>query len=240
MAWAKFDDRYDDNRKIKRAWRLCPAAVGLHVMASTYSSRHGTDGIVDLAWLEEKIPQPKQLKKTIDVLVEAGLFDVLDGESFAIHDFLEYNPSKAQVEREREWDRRRKELHRDPDLVAAIRARDEDRCRYCGVLVNWKDRRGQGGATYDHIIPRGQNSLENVVVACRYCNFAKNGRTPEQAGMRLLDPGQIGSQNGPRSELGPNRVTSRDDLDTELAPAGSPTRPGPTRSTSTAHARSGG
>jgi 5-methylcytosine-specific restriction endonuclease McrA len=229
VSWAKFDDRYDDNRKVKRAWKRSGAAAALHVMAITYCCRHQTDGVVDLAWIEEKLPSPREREKVIGVLVDVGLFNVLDGETFEVNDFLEYNPSKAQVEREREWDRRRKELHRDPELVAAIRKRDQDRCRYCGVLVNWKDRRGQGGATYDHIVPRGANSFENVVVACRYCNYAKNNRTPEQAGMRLLSPGEIGNQNGPRSELGPNRVRSSSGLDVDLTPAGSPSRPVPSR-----------
>lgn len=202
MTWARFDDRYDDHPKIKKAWRKDPYAVGLHVMAITHCARHETDGLVDLAWIEEKIPQAKARSRTIDVLVDAGLFDALDGETFQVHDFLEYNPSREKVAQEREWDRRRKELHRDPELVAAIRSRDQDRCRYCGQLVNWKDRRGPTGGTYDHVIPRGPNSLENVVVACRRCNTAKGGRTPGEARMPLLTPGQMGSS----SDLAPGQV----------------------------------
>lgn len=88
---------------------------------------------------------------------------------------------------------RRMALHRDGDLRSMIRERDGDTCRYCGAGVNWTDRRGPYGATYDHIDPAGENSPENIVVACRGCNAAKGDRTPEQAGMILrstpdLDP----------------------------------------------------
>lgn len=60
--------------------------------------------------------------------------------------------------------------------------RDGSNCRYCGQDF-------QGDETIDHIIPKiqgGKEKLENMVMACRSCNSRKNGRTPEQAGMRLL------------------------------------------------------
>jgi hypothetical protein len=222
MTWAKFDDRYDDNRKVKRAWRAAPAAIGIHVMAITHSARHETDGLIDLDWLVEKLPNPKEREKTIRTLIDCGLLDPLDGEQFQVHDFLDFNPSREVNEREREWDRRRKELHRDPELVAAIRERDQDRCRYCGQLVNWRDRRGPTGGTYDHVTPRGPNSLANVVVACRRCNNTKGARTPDQALMPLLDPGQMGA----RSELGPGQVNGSDLIQGRPSPI---TRPVPSR-----------
>jgi len=59
--------------------------------------------------------------------------------------------------------------------------RDGYTCQYCG-----KETRQ---LTLDHVIPRhqgGQHTWENVVSACVFCNRHKAGRTPEQAGMRLL------------------------------------------------------
>ena len=90
----------------------------------------------------------------------------------------------------RDHERRGKRLDRHPELTAMIRKRDRDLCRYCGILVNFADRRGKTGGTYDHIDPFGGNSLANVVVACRRDNGLKRDRTPEQAGMVLLpEPG---------------------------------------------------
>ena len=64
-----------------------------------------------------------------------------------------------------------------------VYARDGGRCQYCGV----KMRRPQ--ITYDHVIPRahgGKTTWENIVFACVGCNQKKGGKTPEQAGMKLL------------------------------------------------------
>ncbi len=46
-----------------------------------------------------------------------------------------------------------------------------------------------GELTYDHVVPRSQGGKtvwDNIVTACQECNGRKAGRTPEQAGMRLL------------------------------------------------------
>ena len=99
MSWAKFDDRYDDNRKMKRAWRKDRASVGVHAMAITYCSRHRTDGIVDIDWLADRLPASREREKTLGVLVDVGLFEPLDdGEHWYVHDYLEYNPSRQARE----------------------------------------------------------------------------------------------------------------------------------------------
>ena len=62
-------------------------------------------------------------------------------------------------------------------------ARDEFRCQYCGT------RRAVHELNYDHVVPRvqgGKTVWENIVTSCYDCNSRKRGRTPEQAGMRLL------------------------------------------------------
>ncbi len=62
-------------------------------------------------------------------------------------------------------------------------ARDEFRCQYCGV------RRQVHELNYDHVVPRvqgGKTVWENIVTSCYACNSRKRGRTPDQAGMRLL------------------------------------------------------
>ena len=64
-----------------------------------------------------------------------------------------------------------------------IFARDDFTCQYCG--------RRTRDLTIDHVMPRrlgGGHSWENLVSACKACNHKKAGRTPAQAGMRLLKP----------------------------------------------------
>ena len=64
-----------------------------------------------------------------------------------------------------------------------VYTRDGGRCQYCGRRV------ARDEFTYEHVVPRvlgGKTAWDNVVVACMTCNQKKAGRTPEQAGMRLL------------------------------------------------------
>ncbi len=59
--------------------------------------------------------------------------------------------------------------------------RDRYTCQYCGKETCQ--------LTLDHIIPRyrgGEHTWENVVSACVPCNRRKAGRTPQEAGMRLI------------------------------------------------------
>ncbi len=61
--------------------------------------------------------------------------------------------------------------------------RDQYTCQYCS-----KETRH---LTLDHVVPRyrdGQHTWENVVSACVPCNRRKAGRTPQEAGMRLIHP----------------------------------------------------
>ena len=103
-------------------------------------------------------------------------------------------------------DRLRRAMRKEGDLRQNIKARDLDLCRYCGREVNWINRRGQMGATYDHVNPSGPTSFLNLVTACRSCNSKKRHRTPEQAGMRLLDPGTyLGTSDAPTQVPSPNQ-----------------------------------
>jgi 5-methylcytosine-specific restriction endonuclease McrA len=64
-----------------------------------------------------------------------------------------------------------------------IYRRDNNTCQYCGR------RKGSEELSVDHVVPRCQGGLttwENIVVACTECNARKAGRTPDQAGMKLL------------------------------------------------------
>lgn len=65
----------------------------------------------------------------------------------------------------------------------ALFSRDGHLCLYCGGEF------GRAHLTRDHVVPLsrgGRDVWENVVSACFQCNSRKGGRTPQQAGMRLL------------------------------------------------------
>lgn len=123
MAWARFDDLYDDNRKIKKAWRSDRAAIGLHAMAITYCSRHATDGLVDIEWVTERLPAPRERVRVIGVLVECELFEPVDAGVWRVHDFLDYNPSRADLTERRAKDAARKARGRDsPVRLESVRS----------------------------------------------------------------------------------------------------------------------
>jgi len=64
-------------------------------------------------------------------------------------------------------------------------ARDTNRCQYCGRKFRSSE------LSIDHVMPRsrgGRTLWTNVVCACLKCNVRKGGRTPDEAGMRLVQP----------------------------------------------------
>ena len=74
-----------------------------------------------------------------------------------------------------------------PEIRVRVLARDDYICRYCGS-------RSQS-LHIDHVIPvvrgGGGTTLDNLVTACAQCNLRKGGRTPEEVGFVLLQPGTL-------------------------------------------------
>lgn len=61
------------------------------------------------------------------------------------------------------------------DVEHAVLARDGMICRYCGCAVH-RRRTGPRKLQLDHVLPHslgGRNTVENLVVSCRRCNYAK-------------------------------------------------------------------
>lgn len=66
-----------------------------------------------------------------------------------------------------------------PFSKGAVLRRDNYTCCYCGGKAN----------TVDHVLPKWQgNALtwNNAVAACQPCNHKKGGRSPKEAGMKML------------------------------------------------------
>ena len=72
-----------------------------------------------------------------------------------------------------------------PFSRANIYARDNNVCQYCSGAYTTAE------LTFDHVVPvaqGGRKDWENIVTCCVSCNRLKGGRTPGEAGMRLLKP----------------------------------------------------
>jgi hypothetical protein len=130
----------------------------------------------------------KASKRRAHELVQVGLwgdeqdaFRILD---VGLHAFGFEQPLDGyDVVHERDKRPRRERASR-PVLqanYAATYARDKHACRYCRAVV---------GLSIDHVTPRsqgGSDAVSNLVVCCKACNARKGARTPEQAGMTLLE-----------------------------------------------------
>jgi hypothetical protein len=100
MPWAKLDDRFLTNPKVRRAGL---AGRMLYVASLTYSAGELTDGFIPtdqldlLAYLSD-VPLPLEAAAH---LVTVGLWEVVVG-GWAIHDYHNYNPSSTDVRATRE------------------------------------------------------------------------------------------------------------------------------------------
>lgn len=115
MAWVKLDDQFPDHPKIVQAG---PLAGWLHICAIAYCNRFLTDGFVpaaqvprlaDFAGLAEVVSvadglagmgsdvEPAMLA---DRLVAFGVWEQAVG-GYLIHNYLDFQPSKAEVEARR-------------------------------------------------------------------------------------------------------------------------------------------
>jgi hypothetical protein len=117
MVWAKLDDEILDNPKIAEAG---PLGFALHVAAITWCCRNLTDGFIqrqrvrallDFDGLSVKVGEGEFVRHDKDAdaidlaehLVDVGLWKHdPDGRGYWLHDFLEYNPSRADVLAERQ------------------------------------------------------------------------------------------------------------------------------------------
>lgn len=105
MAWVRLDDHIDEHPKVAM---LGDSAFALYITAIVYCNRNLTDGfiprMVGLGKLRYCSGDPLEV---ISEIVAAGLWEVVQG-GWRIHDFLDYQPSRAQVERSRYANRNRK------------------------------------------------------------------------------------------------------------------------------------
>lgn len=93
-----------------------------------------------------------------------------------------YHPVISELV-ERMMGSRRKDRDRKAARASSSQAMKTVPCVYCGSTVD---------LTVDHLLPLvlgGTNDERNLASACRSCNGTKAGRTPGQAGMKILDHG---------------------------------------------------
>ena len=96
MAWARIDDNFFSHPKVRKAGK---DAVILYMAALCHSNAYMTEGyiadeVLGLIGVQAFQNQPK---KAAEKLVQCGLFIRVE-DGYLIHDFLEYNYSREQIE----------------------------------------------------------------------------------------------------------------------------------------------
>ena len=103
MTWVKLTDVFPDHPKIRMAGQ---AAAWLYVAGLCHCARHTTNGlIVDVALPGLGGYGNSRVSKLAQVLVNVGLWERQDG-GYMVHDYLDFQPSREVVERQREQRRR--------------------------------------------------------------------------------------------------------------------------------------
>jgi 5-methylcytosine-specific restriction endonuclease McrA len=188
MPWIRLSDDYFDHPKFSN---LSDGAFRLWHEGLAYCRKFQTDGLIPAAVMRRlRSYSPKRMRELMAPWMpdRKPLWDDLPDVGVKVHDYLDWNLSKEEEQQQREESKQRMALGRDPEIRRALRSRDGNNCRYCARVVSWTDRRGPGGATYDHVTPGAGDHIENLVIACRGCNSKKGRRTPAEAGMELRPP----------------------------------------------------
>ncbi|WP_445396488.1 hypothetical protein ACSMX9_22720 [Streptomyces sp. LE64] len=96
MPWVRIDDRFPSHRKVAL---LSDRAFRLYVSALCWSAEGLTEGRISARELP-LVARVRNPRSAAAELESAGLWDPAD-DGWAIHDYLEYNPSRARVKEER-------------------------------------------------------------------------------------------------------------------------------------------
>ena len=192
MSWVRIDDNFPDHPKIAG---LSVAARWTFVESLCYCARYLTDGAIP-AGKVRTLGTAKMRSELVcaELWIDAGVGDVV------VHDYLAYNPTRAQVEKERaernqnkvkaglmgaaaKWNSdRRRERENEAAGSHTKEEWDEMVAVYGCCLIC-----GSKNIVKDHIIPLyqgGSNCITNLQPLCRSCNSRKGpDRTDHRVGL---------------------------------------------------------
>jgi len=106
--WGRLDDHFHDDPK---TIRVGLAANGLFARAVSYCADHETDGVIPVDWVTAQLVGETKTagQRILAVMFEAVIFEHQEnGGGYLVHDYLDYNPSRAQIASKRARDSQRK------------------------------------------------------------------------------------------------------------------------------------
>jgi len=117
-----------------------------------------------------------RMDRIMGCLVDAGVWSD-DGTGWKLENDTGYLHLLTQDEKDRQ--RARGADERNPALTVPAKLRDGDSCRFCGLPVNWADRKSIRGGTWEHLdITVQPTTLDLFVVCCFGCNRNPVDRAP--------------------------------------------------------------
>lgn len=201
MPWVRFDDQYPIHRKVET---LSDAAFRLHTAAIFWCARNLTDGRVSTVDLDSVAPKKmRRPEKFVVELVERGVWHEpgqacgspkcplstapVDG-GWVLHDYFDYQPTKAKVtaereakaERQRRWMENQKRRASDASKDGTSQRKDASQD---GTVDASRDsapypprpEKGGGGDAPERASPPGRPptgaaSIDFAARACRLCD----------------------------------------------------------------------
>lgn len=114
MPYAKLHDGYESHAKTQLVDLTAGTAIALHCKALAHCARQLSDGHVSDAWIRGQLAslRPRQREQVLAYALDVGLFEA-DQDGFRVHDYLDYNDSRTEVEKKRASAARRQQDARD-------------------------------------------------------------------------------------------------------------------------------
>lgn len=101
VTWVRLDDGFPDHPKVLS---VGPRGCVIQIRAICYCSRFLTDGLISRAaymLITADLAMEGGPDAMAESMVKAGLWERVVPDGWRVHDYLEYNPSRTQVEEAR-------------------------------------------------------------------------------------------------------------------------------------------
>ena len=113
MSWTNIDDRILSHPKMKKAVKTKgDAAWCMWSRGLVYTNAYDLDGRIPADVIDELTSDRKPFE-VAKLLVDVGLWDARDDGDYQVHDFAEYNDSRAERDLRRRASKERLKKHRD-------------------------------------------------------------------------------------------------------------------------------
>lgn len=186
MAWVRLDDQFPDHPKVAG---LTNDAFCLHVTAMCWTAKQQTDGKLPSRLLSRLAWRCQDPATAAAELVNAGVWDIDPVDGWEIHDYGEYNPTKAQSD---ELAGKRSEAGK-----AGAMARWQNRSKPDGKSHGKSHGKHNGKTMPPTPTPSPESEMRDRPPSPAPIDLLQNGEDPEwQAALAKLDTQWLGSVTG--------------------------------------------